>query len=158
MHGWQFWAIYLVVMAVVIAIVIPVNRRNWRRKRTESGLNDWVATASTLSWRDRWRLAWSTTTGRAVSDPSLAALAARRATVAQDMLGRVRPRLKWIWIGLGLLWLAEGVFNLLDQQWFLGTLFLILAAGAAFMPQLAHWDARRAGRSAEANRRLADRT
>jgi uncharacterized membrane protein len=98
MHGWQFWAIYLVVMAVVIA------------------------------------------------------------TVTQDMLGRVRPRLKWIWIGLGLLWLAEGVFNLLDQQWFLGTLFLILAAGAAFMPQLATWDARRAGRSAEANRRLPDRT
>jgi hypothetical protein len=155
MHGWQQWLVYLAVLAV-LALGMTLGRRLWRRQREQSGLSEWARTASTLRRRDRWRLAWSTSTGRAVSDPQLAASAAQRAMATQEMLVRVIPRMKWIWIAIGLYWLVVGGLRLFEQRWLWGSINLGLAAAFGFMPQLVAWDARRAGRSAEVNRRLAE--
>jgi hypothetical protein len=86
------------------------------------GWQQWFA--STLRRRDRWRLAWSTSTGRAVSDPQLAASAAQRAMATQEMLVRVIPRMKWIWIAIGLYWLVVGVLRLFEQRWLWGSINL----------------------------------
>ena len=156
MHGSQVW-ILAVLTLIIFALIMLMSRRVWRRQRAESGVTDWARTAKTLRWLDRWRLGWATTTGQAVSDPRLAAHAARRGVATQEMIGRVAPRMKWVWIALGLIWLALGVQKLFLEGW---SFWVILDLGIgmtfAFMPQLVAWDARRARRSAEANRRLAE--
>jgi hypothetical protein len=156
MHGWQVW-ILAVLALIIFALTMLVSRRVWRRQRAESGVTDWARTARALSWRDRWRLGWATTTGQAVSDPRLAAHAARRGLATQEMIGRIAPRMKWAWIALGLIWLALGVQKLFLEGWsFWVILDLALGMTFAFMPQLVAWDARRARRSAEVNRRLVE--
>jgi Flp pilus assembly protein TadB len=157
MHTWPGWTIGVLVALLCAALGLLLGRWLWRRQRQESGWQDWTKRAKALSWRDRRRLYWATLTGRAVTDPALAALAARRSTAAADLVEGVNRRMKWYWVAGGLLFVAVGVLNMIDHSWFWGGYNIVVGVFIAFMYRWNRWDLRRTRRGAEANRRIAER-
>lgn len=155
MTDWMGWVLILGVPLAVIGLGVPLGRWFYRRARRESGWNQWRQTAATLPWRDRWRLLWATSSGRAVSDPRLAELAAQRAEAAHGLLSKAARRQTWLLRFVGLAQLVVAISALSDGNsmgWF------YLLTGLAFllvMPVALRFDRRRVARSAVANRRPA---
>jgi|SRR5882757_3105052 len=151
---WLLWLFLGGCLVVIFAVLIPLNRWLTRRRRIASGWVAWCRTAATLPWADRWRLYLATATGRAVSDARLAPLAAQRASAVAALQRAGGPNSRWyllvlagVFFALALVTGLRGAGSAAAPVWAvmgLGYLYLGATVGAA-------------GRSAEANRALAER-
>ena len=117
----------------------------------------WREIAWTLPWGDRRRLHVATTRGRAVSPPSLAPLAVRRAELveASTLAMLAAPWHRWLYVGSIVLWGGLAAVNVLS-----GDLMLTIVAGAVgvvslFAPLFERHGLARTRRSLAANRELA---
>lgn len=147
----QVWLLVVVVVGAAL-MGTALGLTLWRRQRAESGWTEWRRTAAGLPWRDRMRIVWSTTSGRAVADPRLAALAVQRAECSGALIDAVAVRQRRTLRALALLELVVAVLFAVDGSWVQTGIYLAIAVGFACLPFLVRGDRTRARRSAEANR------
>ncbi|HEY1969301.1 MAG TPA: hypothetical protein VGH89_15225 [Pseudonocardia sp.] len=153
------WIVFLIVFgtsAVVLGALIPLRRRQLRARDGGSSWTAWCRVAATLTWRDRVRVVWANLTGRAVSEPRLAEFAVQRGTSMHEQIEKVGHRTRWIFRMVSVLPLAAAVLSFLEHHWLHGGFQVLMGVYFLFLSELRRSDGRRALRSAEANRELAE--
>lgn len=157
MQAWLAVVIGLVAAAAIIGLMVVLRRKMWRSERVETGWEQWRSVAATLTRRDRAGVWWANFTGRAVADPSLAGFAVQRGRAMHGLVEKSSRRAPWVFRAAGASWAVAAVFAVLDHQWWRADLGMLLAAILLFLPSAQRAEGRRALRSAEANRRPAER-
>jgi hypothetical protein len=160
MPTWAIWLIAVGVWLLLTLGAIQLRRRIWRTERNASGWEDWRRASTSLPWRDRLLVAWSTLSGRAVSDRRLADAAAHRAEAGlalQRMADSRQARwCRWMRPPCVVLGLGLGAWCLFEQLWVSAAILLGNGLFWIFLPRLNRWERRRIERSAQANRSLGD--
>jgi len=152
-YGWLAWSFGLVVLVVILAVAIPLERWLTRRRRVESGWVDWCRTARELPWADRFRLYWATAMGRAVTQPRLVDLALQRASALVKLQRGAPTQRRKFTIGLGCCYLLLTALYIFDGNWGFGVMFVWFGVLFIYVGITAGGPAR----SEAANRRLAER-
>ncbi|MFC4949859.1 hypothetical protein [Pseudonocardia sp. GCM10023141] len=135
-----------------VAIGRLFGRRLWRRQRVESGWEDWRRSAAALPLRDRIALYWANSTGRALTDPRLAALAVQRGESGRAIMDASRRRMVWTFAALAVFWAAFAVVGAFELNILQTATYAVLAVASAATPVLLKVDRRWLQRSIDANR------
>ena len=138
---------------LVLAVVIPLNRRFTRDRRLASGWTQWCRTAAGVPRRDRARLYWANATGRAVADPRLAELAAQRGVAVQGLLrGPVTRASRLGMAGIAAYFAGSGVSRVMPAFPLVGAAQVLAGLALGYVAATMG----RGGASAAANRRLVE--
>jgi len=107
----------VVILVVLVAGSVVAGRRVADRWHLGTGREQWLQAARELSWGQRWTIFLAQSLGRPVRDPSLVEPARVRAqygiAAGSRMLRPGSPwgRLRWLFVGSGILQMASGVFT-----------------------------------------------